>query len=786
MPIKPLLLAAVLAGCSHVFCARLAAAGPGPTNSLATPEIPISSYLTSDARFQGIQPPGWVLEGVAKMFLSLDDHPAIDEAAALGVTVVHAGGPSLYYPLRKHDPSSGIPAGEKAKLLAGIARAQQHSMRVVLGISPYAPTEIVRQHPEWIARAQDNPPGGTSAALDPSTPTSRALPLNTPYGDYAIECLAEMLRDLGVDGISFDGCYHPPINLSAFEKLRYRQETGREVPPRIDLNDVAYRVYLLWAGEKLEAWYRRLGDRLRQVNPEAAVYTWTVNAGRYGHFLTSPRVMPARLNRLICPVQEWWLDEVNLGATVVPYFGAAYVRAVAGGAFGASEPYLMSRGNPYSTDSFPPHELTVRCLGAMVNGSFTPLATMAGQESTYATLREIHRRKPWFVRLAPEPWSALLVSEPTRQFYAHGHIMDRWLAHALGFFRLGLEEHLPVTLITELDLTPAILRRFRVLFLPNVACLSDAQVDIVREYVRGGGGLVATGETSLCDELGRPRPDFALRDLWGATYQGRVQAPQTRPELDAHFAIALNEAYWTQRANAGALRFGDFPGSIFATDPRLRRLVPNGQASFKGPMVRLGAVSPPHQPAILYFPEGRREAFPCASTGEWGAGRVVYFAAGVDAANFAYGYPYHRILLARAARWAAREEYPVQVKAPMCVQSTFWRPQGGTNRTLIVHLWNGLNSTSDHGLQDVEVPLREESVAIHGIELRLTGPRPVDAFAEPGHTPLEVRAAEAGWRIRVPPLEIHAAVVIRSSPGADPGAERPLEGDETQAGSRLR
>jgi len=56
--------------------------------------------------------------------------------------------------------------------------------------------------------------------------------------------------------------------------------------------------------------------------------------------------MSAGMNRLFhCPVQEWWLDEVNLGATVVPYFGAAYVRAVSGGRVGASEPYLMSRGN---------------------------------------------------------------------------------------------------------------------------------------------------------------------------------------------------------------------------------------------------------------------------------------------------------------------------------------------------------------------------------------------------------------------------------------------------------
>ena len=47
-------------------------------------------------------------------------------------------------------------------------------------------------------------------------------------------------------------------------------------------------------------------------------------------------------------------------------------------------------------------------LVAMTNGSFTPLAQMAGKEATYETLREIARRKPWFTRLEQEPWAALL------------------------------------------------------------------------------------------------------------------------------------------------------------------------------------------------------------------------------------------------------------------------------------------------------------------------------------------------------------------------------------------
>ncbi len=559
-------------------------------------------------------------------------------------------------------------------------------------------------------------------------------------------------------GSRFDGCYHHAINFSPYEKELYRQETGRDLPQRIDLHDEDYRIYLLWADEKLEQWYRKLGERLKEINSDAAIYTWTTNAGRFGHFLTSPRVMSARMNRLIhCPVQEWWLDEVNQGATVLPYFGAAYVRAVSGGKVGASEPYLMSHGNPYSTDSFPPHELTVRCLGAMTNGSFTPLAQMAGKQATYDTLREIVRRQEWFTRLEQEPWAALLVSEQTRQFYAYGNIIERWLAHALGVYRMGMEEHLPVTLITELELTAAVLDRYRVLILPNVACLSDLQVQTIRDYVLRGGGLVATGETSLCDELGRPRGDFALKDLFGASYAGRPAMSQVRPGLDANFALAINDEYWAKRGTVGAFRFSDFPNSIFARDERLKKIVPHAQATFKGPVVRPGTFVPPMQPAVLYFPEGSRDAFPVVATGEHGQGRVVYFAAGVDAALFSYAFPYQRVIISTATKWAARTPYPITVKAPMCVQSTFWKKPDGR---LIIHLWNGLNTTSDHGQQDVETPLREESVAIHGIQLRVESLAFRTARCEPDGTVLQVRQDGDCQVIDVPPVSIHSAIVL--------------------------
>ena len=54
-------------------------------------------------------------------------------------------------------------------------------------------------------------------------------------------------------------------------------------------------------------------------------------------------------------------------------------------------------------------------------------------------------------------------------------------------------------MLTEHDLEDADLQGVRVLVLPDVACLSDRAAEVVRRFVRAGGGLVATFETSLYD-----------------------------------------------------------------------------------------------------------------------------------------------------------------------------------------------------------------------------------------------------------------------------------------------
>jgi len=716
------------------------------------------SFHTPDKDFEPIEPAPWVYDSAVQGFI--DDLKQTEAACRLGVQVIQSSiGMAVYYPLRRDDPSSGLPA-ERAKALRDIiALAKKNQARIVAAISPYAPANLIKLHPDWLSRPEDNDKVEKDAAADLSKP--RVMCFNSPYGALQIETMAEVMKDYGVDGYSCDGGYHPAICYCKSCKELYKKESGRDIPKKVDLKDLEYRIFLYWIGDKLEDWYRKLHIRLREVNPEAAISTWTVNAGRYGHYLTSPRNMSQRMNMLLDqPMQEWWLDELNHGATVIPAFGAAYVHAVTANRTGAAQPYFMSHGNPYNDDGLPGHEILVRSMMGLANGAVIPQFVGYGPRAE-AALMATKERSKWLVRTQRIPWAAMLFSEQTRQFYGMDKVEERYLSHPFGIFRVAWEEHLPLSLITDWEVRPETLTKHKVLILPNAACLTAYQVQVIRGYVSAGGGLVASCDTSLFDELGRQRPDFALGDLFGVSFEGKAGTKASKTEIDSQFATIVTEDYWRQHTGIAQMSWGegDDLSSTILKDRKLNGLVRPGQnVTFKGAQTKVNLTDKLTIVAQM-TPQGTDQTLPAMVMRRFGKGRVVYMAAGLDGAYFSYWYPYQRRLLARAVEWAAGEEPAIQVDAPMCVQCNFFEQVDKEGKRLIVHLFNGIDTTSNHGREDIAAPLREESVPVGGIKVVFKGLEVKSLHLEPMGKQLVAVPEGNGVIVEIPPLEIHAMLV---------------------------
>ena len=279
----------------------------------------------------------------------------------------------------------------------------------------------------------------------------------------------------------------------------------------------------------------------------------------------------------------------------------------------------------------------------------------------------IKAREAWLSESEPLSYIGIVVSEQTRTLYGKA-ALPLYLSHALGAFRALLETHVPVRLLTEADLEDVELAGIRVLVLPAVACLSDRGAEVIRRFVRAGGGLVATGETSLFDGRDyRRRDDFALSDLFHAHYRSthpvnqRTEALQLT--LEAHHPIVDDPLVLAKQSTAWRN-----PDGASSRSRSIVALIASATEVTVGEGGQVLATYTSDDPAL------RGKHLPAFHVSTFGAGRVVYFAAGVDKAMFFYPDGYLRRLIASACRWAAGDVQPaVEVNGPLILTATFRR-----------------------------------------------------------------------------------------------------------------
>ena len=120
--------------------------------------------------------------------------------------------------------------------------------------------------------------------------------------------------------------------------------------------------------------------------------------------------------------------------------------------------------------------------------------------------------------------------------------MNRDFWHSVkGFNEIQNARNLLTDGLFDEAITTDALAPYKVVLLPNVYCLSNTQCEALRSYVAKGGHLIATMGTSLYDEWGNPRENFALADLFGVDYVGT--GPEThllvprRKDFEKKFVI---------------------------------------------------------------------------------------------------------------------------------------------------------------------------------------------------------------------------------------------------------
>jgi hypothetical protein len=143
------------------------------------------------------------------------------------------------------------------------------------------------------------------------------------------------------------------------------------------------------------------------------------------------------------------------------------------------------------------------------------------------TCREFNKMKKVEPYLAPVGTDlndvALLHSEQTgASFYAtgigtHGS-SSPYTYNQFGFWWMLNEERVQFDTVFAIRMTPERLRKYRVLILSDTKVMTDDLRQRIVEWVRAGGTLIATAQTSLYDYWSRQQPDYLLAEVFGLKY----------------------------------------------------------------------------------------------------------------------------------------------------------------------------------------------------------------------------------------------------------------------------
>jgi Beta-galactosidase trimerisation domain len=329
---------------------------------------------------------------------------------------------------------------------------------------------------------------------------------------------------------------------------------------------------------------------------------------------------------------------------------------------------------------------------------------------------------------------AVVYSQQTGWFYG-GKIED----HINGWYQALIEARVPFEMVHDRLLDPERLAPFKTLILPNLAALSDQQCDQLRAFVQSGGSLIATHETSLCDEWGVKRTNFGLAERFGVNFAGRIEARMQNAYLRLEHEAAPRHPLLRGLEDAPRIIHG------------VARVEVTPREEFPAPPLTL-IPSYPDLPMEKVFPRVPKTNIAQVFLREIGNGRVAYFPWDIDRTFWEVLCVDHFKLLRNAVEWATNEPPIIEVIGAGVLDVTVWQQK----TSMTVHLVNLTNPMMMKGPIREFIPVGEQQVTV-----RLpTGTKATGAHLLASGTPVRVEKNGEYFGLTVPSILDHEIIAI--------------------------
>jgi len=606
-----------------------------------------------------------------------------------------AGGCVAYYPTRiplhyrsrwmkDTDPFGDLVSGCRKLNMVVLARTDPHACH----------QDVYDAHPDWIAVDETG-----------KKRPHWAMPgwwVTCALGPYNFEFMTEVTREIVAryrpDGIFSNRWAGSGMCYCDHCRENFKAATAFDLPRTLDPRNPSRRAYIEWKQQRLFELCAVWNKAIREGNPEGV---FIPNSG--GGALSE---LDMKTIGELTPVI--FADRQARSGLSAPWSNgknAKEYRATMGSkpvgalfSVGFEEAYRWKD----SVQSAP--EIRLWVLDAIANGQrpwFSKFCGTLYDERWLPVVEELynwHYRNERYLRnVAPMARVAMVYSQQTAHYYGGEHAHQKVEDHTLGFYQALIEARIPFEMLHDRLLDAAHLAPFKVVILPNIAAMSDAQCRQIREFAERDGSIVATYETSLYDEWGARRPDFGLASLFGAAYDGGVDARMMNSYLRLESDPGTGKRHPLLDGLEGATRIINGVSRVHTRPSR----------DYRNPPLTL-IPSYPDLPMEEVFPRQPKTDIPEVYLREAGAGRVVYFPWDIDRTFWEILAVDHFKLLRNAVDWAANEPRPVTVQGPGVLDVTVWRQKD----SMTVHLVNLTNPMMMKGPLREFLPAPPQDVAI--------------------------------------------------------------------------
>ncbi len=592
--------------------------------------------------------------------------------------LLSAGGVVAFYPTRVplHHRSDWLGSSDPLDYM--VKGCRRMNMSVVLRTDPHATRQdMYEAHPDYISVTADGKPRRHWANPD--------LWVTCAYGPYNFDFMTRVHREImerfGPDGIFSNRWAGHGICYCEHCTANFKQATGLDLPRTAERLDPVYHKWEEWRTARLkELWF--LWDA--EIRKQRSVARFIPNGfpdkletGKYADFFFADQqarrgVIPPWSNAM-------GAKELRAGLGMKPIVNIFSV--------GIEEEYRWK--DSVQNDA----EIRIWVAEGVANG-MRPCFVKFGafiydrrwMEAVAKMYQSYYRHEAYLKNTAPMARIGMVYSEQTNQKYGGKPWQEKSNEHVLGMYHALVEDHLPFEMVNDKLLDGEHLKVFKLLILPNIAALSTKQCQQLKDFVDGGGSLVATFETSLYDEEGKTRLDFGLSDLFGVSFDQGVEGP-------------MRNSYLRLKSETGAQQFHPVLAGLedaYKIVNAVYHVKVKPNISFPSPITLIpGYLDLPMEDVYpreeetatreLYLREVAGSG--ATAEGQTGKGRVAYIPGDLDRSFWQMLSTDHSLLLRNTIRWALNEEPIVKVQTKGIVDVAVWAQE----KSMTVHLVNLTN-----------------------------------------------------------------------------------------------